>query len=121
MAAAGASLGFSVQKLDGQVPGQPLYIGLSAMALWILSFAMGCMVVMGTQRLVSINQDLIVRLERKQWTKANVLDARSRREFARVGRHHFYQFAFLAIGVVLFAAWRVLLIFQPPYHSPCVP
>jgi hypothetical protein len=121
MAAAGASLGFGVQKLDGQIPSHPLYVGLAAMALWILSFMFGCMVVTGTQKLVAINMDLINRMDEGRHRAAEAANQRSKVQFDRVRRRQVYQFSALALGVVLFAAWRVLLIFQPPYASSCIP
>lgn len=121
MASAGAALGFGVQKLDGQLPGHPLYVGLSAMALWVLSFAFGCIVMTGTQALVRVNMDLINYVDRNDFPAADAADKRSRSILHRINRCHFYQFASLSVGVILFAVWRVLLIYHPPYTPTCLP
>lgn len=113
MAAAGASLGFSVQKLEGQVPGPLLYIGLTAMALWILSFAFGCVAMMATQAIVSANMDLLHYVQQGMMQAATEADQRAAALLSRVTRNQLYQFFALSLGVVLFATWRVLLIFYP--------
>lgn len=121
MASAGASLAFGVQKIDGQTPGFPLYVGLAAMALWILSFAFGCMVITGTQALLSTNMELINQIARAAFQEADITNLKARKQFRRVNRRHFYQFAALALGVVLFAGWRVLIIFHPSRSLFCIP
>jgi hypothetical protein len=121
MAAAGASLGFGVQKLDGQVPGHVLDVGLTAMALWILSFAFGCMVIVGAQTLISINIDVVNSQASGDGGRAAIHFEQSKTQLRRITTRQLCQFAALALGVVLFAAWRVLLIFHPSYVPPCVP
>ena len=121
MAAAGASLGFGVQKLEGQAPGQFLWLGLSGMALWMLSFAFGCMVIASLQGLVVTNIDLVAKVRKSDLDGAIAVDTRSRLQMRRFECYHLCQLVTLAAGAVIFAAWRVLLIFHPTYLSPCIP
>lgn len=121
MAAAGASLGFGVQKLDGQSPGQPLYVGLGAMALWIVSIALGCLIPLTAQAMVRKNLSIVDALTAGDHIEAGRFTSQSNKLFHRIRHLQHGQFLTLAAGVILFATWRVLLIFHASYASSCIP
>lgn len=121
MAAAGASLGFGVQKLDGQAPGRLFWFALAAMALWIISFAFGCRAVSATGSMVEANVTFVNRYSAGNTVAAQSAAALADSHYQRAKLSLSFQFGTLALGIVLFAIWRILLIFYPPYFSACIP
>lgn len=113
MAAAGASLGFGVQKLDGQAPGRLLWFALVAMALWILSFAFGCRAISLMGSMLEANVTFVNRYQEGSMAHAQRAAVRAESLFKGIRRNLSLQFSALALGVILFAVWRVLLIFYP--------
>jgi hypothetical protein len=142
-------LGFGVQKLDGQTPSHLLWVALTAMALWILSFAFGCRAIFLEGSMAEANVSFLNRIRegeeaearrdafmaqsKRIEAKADELIAESKMaqaktaallaqsKFASIRKNISLQFGALAFRIILFAVWKVHLIFYPPYASPCIP
>lgn len=115
LAATGAALGYALQKLDASTFTPSIWLGLAAIAAWLLSFLVGCKHITARQTVLFCNYQML-RLQKKSGPPEvfeaavdafNVSDERAT-------RLHKWQFWLLALGVVLFIAWRVVVLICPP-------
>lgn len=121
LAATGAALGYALNKLDASAASGPVWLGLAAIVSWLASFLFGCLHIGKVQATIFSNYQL---LQLKHGS--HPMQPRSAEELEiakRVTREAveaknqtaqtYFQFQswLLAIGVVLFAAWRVALLF----------
>jgi hypothetical protein len=120
LAATGAALGYALQKLDNSTLNWQVWFGLIAIAAWLVSFFCGCRHITTIQSAINSNYQLIqlqqgnhpmqpqsheeMQIAWQVTTKA--LDSKNSKAqlFFRL------QFWLLAIGVLLFATWRVLVL-----------
>lgn len=122
LAAAGAALGFGVQKLDGLATGQSIILPVLSLASWLASFLFGCWNVAKAQDLLVINMDLINAIQRGDIGQVAEDHMDDYTKNAKKGRwYRSLQFLLLVLGVVFFATWRILLLLHPPYDSHCIP
>jgi hypothetical protein len=120
LAATGAALGYALQKLDNSNFNPQVWFGLSAIASLLISFFCGCKHITAIQSVILTNSQLIQLQQgnhpmqpRSQqemeiaWQITNaVLETKNNKAqlFFRL------QFSLLAVGVLLFATWRVLVL-----------
>lgn len=120
LAATGAALGYALQKLDSSTLNMQVWFGLAAIACWLISFLCGCRHITTIQSTILSNYQLLQlqqgshpmqprSQEERQiaWSvTANAIESKNNRAqlFFRL------QFWLLAIGVMLFATWRVLVL-----------
>lgn len=119
LASAGACMGFAVQKLEGMTPGQPLGLGLVAIGAWMLSFTFGCLQVLTHLSMVETNIELLETIGRHGLgQEAHQKNEAYKRRSTVSALLQLLQFFNLAIGVLLFATWRVLLLWHPAHVVP---
>ncbi|WP_368561933.1 hypothetical protein [Pseudoxanthomonas sp. UTMC 1351] len=121
LAATGAALGYALQKLDGSTPDWVVWLGLGAISSWLLSFLLGCKHVMSIQSAIETNFQLLQFTDGSHpqqpsspeelaiaWAAGNeALTSQNKRAKAFFD----WQFRLLSLGVLLFTAWRVLILF----------
>ena len=128
LAATGAALGYALQKLDSSVFDRAVWLGLGAIASWLMSFFCGCKHVTAIQSAIQSNFQLV------QLQQGNhPMQPRSPQEMeiawritnkALVSKNNtaqlFFQFQFwlLAVGVLLFATWRVVVLVGTAHAAP---
>ncbi|MCR6686073.1 hypothetical protein [Pseudoxanthomonas sp.] len=120
LAATGAALGYALGKLDSTPVDCTVWLGLAAIASWLLSFWLGCKHVTSIQSAIWLNAE-VLQLEEgthpnqpssmeataiAKAAAASALEARNNRAAALFN----WQFKTLALGVLLFTAWRVVFL-----------
>jgi hypothetical protein len=120
LAATGAALGYALQKLDGATYDSQVWFGLVAIACWLVSFFCGCKHVTTIQSVIMSNFQMLQlqhgshpmqpqsQAEMKIAWEVTTSALESKNNTAQL----FFrlQFWLLAVGVLLFATWRVLLL-----------
>lgn len=122
--AAGASIGYSLSKLDGQPPSYWLLPGAVALLLWMISFFSGCMMI--TWGLRALKTDWMLADLNDQLAKANPMfvtnEVRALREKITKDGSHKQKIAglfktaqvwTLYAGVIAFVVWRAIEMFRP--------
>jgi len=122
--AAGASIGYSLSKLDGQPLSYWLLPGAAALLLWMISFFSGCMMI--TWGLKALKADWMVADLNDQLRRVNALFVteevkalrdRLRKDGSRkskiAGRFRKLQVWTLYLGVLMFVIWRGIEMFRP--------
>ena len=111
LAAAGAAIGFAIQKVDNRLFSYSLIpLGLSVLC-WVISFYSGCNCIknknMATEsNLLAMTQyDFTNNLSREDQIKSINLYSKF---MTRSKRFSDYQFNFLVIGVILYIFWSIL-------------
>ena len=128
LAAAGTSLAYGLQKLDGVSLTWWVSPGLFALVLWLLSLFCGCKHATSVQSTLYSNF-LLVQLESgthpsqpKAPQEAQIaldITRQSIRSKNNTARTYFnLQFWLLSIGVLSFTAWRVLEMARLTFHMP---
>ena len=119
LGATGAALGYALQKLDASTYGLPVWLGLFASGAWLLSFLFGCKLIISLQHIRYCNYELI-RAQKKGYSSKVIkaayaaIDANNN----RVNFFSLWQFRLLAIGALLFTAWRIVVLFYGHNISP---
>ena|SRR5690606_19696942 len=118
LAAAGAAMGYGLQKLDGLPLSWQVAPGVLAIALWLASFFAGCKRISWVHSSIYANYSLLQLqhgLHPDQPPHPEILQAAMAGVRSAIVRNvnsaHFYyrlQFWFLALGVASFIAWRVI-------------
>lgn len=114
LAATGAALGYSLQKLDGAPYNSLVWLGLASIASWLLSFLFGCRHLTAIKAAIWCNYELL-KLDRSVHSQ-RFFDAAHGAIHSNNKRANYFfklQFRFLAFGVVMFTTWRVALLFYP--------
>ena len=128
LAAAGASLGYGLQKLDGVALTWWVSPGLFALALWLLSLFSGCKHVTSVQSTMHSNY-LLLQLQggshpaqpRGAQETQIALDITRQAIKDKNGTARTYftlQFWLLSFGVLFFTAWRVLEMVRLTFYAP---
>lgn len=128
LAATGAALGYALQKLDDATLDWTVWLGLGAIACWLLSFLLGCKHVTTIQSAIDTNFQLL------QLTNgSHPAQPSSKEELAiawaagkqaltsqndRAKSFFDWQFRLLALGAFLFTGWRVLALFGVASSAP---
>jgi hypothetical protein len=128
LAATGAALGYALQKLDSSTLNTQVWFGLAAIACWLISFFCGCRHITKIQSAILSNYQLIQLQQGSHpmqprspeetliaWSvTTSAIESKNNKAqlFFRL------QFLFLAIGVLLFATWRVLALFEASPGAP---
>jgi hypothetical protein len=127
MAAAGACLGYGLQKLDGQPRSPTVFLALPAFACWFLSVWCGCKSI---ERYDEIQDYAVKWLGNLHAAVLRILpsplkaltdpDWRDKEQQAQKRYTAFRkgQFNLLALGVIFFAIWRVAIWWQAPEPPP---
>jgi hypothetical protein len=128
LAATGAALGYALEKLDGSTFDCKVWFGLSAIAVWLVSFFCGCKHITKIQSAILSNY-LLVQLQQgshpmqpqspegiQSALKITGEALESKNKSARL--YFLLQFWLLAIGVLLFSAWRVLILWGASNGAP---
>lgn len=128
LAATGAALGYALQKLDGSEVDWAIWFGLGAIALWLVSFWLGCKHISNIQSAIWANFQLLQLSDGSHPNQPASLDelaiARSAAAQALTYRNNAaqmffnWQFRLLALGVLSFTTWRVLVLFGVPAGAP---
>lgn len=119
LAATGAALGYALQKLDGSTYSPSVWLALLAIASWLLSFLFGCKHITAIKAAIFCNYELLT-LKRNVHSDMlfEAAYAAIQSNNARANLFFNWQFRLLAIGVVLFTAWRIVLLFHAPGTAP---
>jgi hypothetical protein len=128
LAAAGAALGYALQKLEGLALSWDVALALVAIGCWLVSFLCGCKRITWTQSTMYANFTLLQlqyglhpeQPPTAQHTQAAVSGVRTaiERNSNSASTYYTLQFWFLAAGVLAFIAWRVLQMAQVSMHAP---
>jgi len=117
LAAAGAAMGYALQKLDGLPLSWQAAPGLLAVGCWLISFFCGCKRITWTQSTMYANFALLqmqygLHPEQPPPHLAHAAMSGVRKAIENnsnsASRYYRSQFWFLALGVAAFIAWRVL-------------
>ncbi len=118
LAATGASLGYALQKIEGASFTWWTAPVVAALVSWLASFYCGCRLITATQTAISANYielQLKSGVHPKQPDHPQLLQAAldgtgtaMKSSLSRASKYFDWQFGFLALGVVLFIAWRLL-------------
>jgi hypothetical protein len=121
LAATGAALAYALQKLDSSSLNWQLWFGLSSIACWLFSFFCGCKHITAIQSAILFNTDLLqlqqgrhpMQPQSPQETQMAWESTRRALDQKNNSAQLLFklQFWLLAAGVLLFAAWRVLVLF----------
>lgn len=128
LAATGAALGYALQKLDSSAFDQPVWFGLAAIFCWIVSLFCGCKHITQIQSAILSNSHLLqlqlgshpMQPDSQQgfeiaWKiTSEALETKNNRAqlFANL------QFWLLAIGILLFATWRIVILVGTAPSAP---
>jgi hypothetical protein len=128
LAATGAALGYALQKLDSSPLNLQTWFGLGAIASWLVSFFCGCKHITTIQSAILSNYILVQLQEGSHprqpqsqqemevaWSVTNKSLESKNKKAELLNR---FQFWLLALGVLLFSIWRVVLLFGVPHTSP---
>jgi hypothetical protein len=128
LAATGAALGYALQKLDSATLDWTIWLGLGSIACWLLSFLLGCKHITSIQSAINTNFQLLQIANGSHPTQPS-----SQEELAiawaagnqalttqnsRAKYFFDWQFRLLALGVLLFTAWRILILFGVAGSAP---
>ena len=121
LAATGAALGYALQKLDAANLDQVVWLGLSAIACWLVSFLLGCRHIVSIQAAIDTNFQLLQLTQgshprqpssQEELSIAWTAGTQALDSLNRTAQAYFrWQFRLLALGVVMFTSWRVLVLF----------
>ena len=128
LAATGAALGYGLQKLDGSVLSWHVWLGLAAISAWLLSFFCGCKHKTAIQSAISSNYQLLQLQNgnhpaqpqseeemRIAWAvTTNALESKNNKAQLLFN----LQFWLLSAGILLFAIWRITVLFNAPQGAP---
>jgi len=128
LAATGAALGYGLQKLDSSAVNSQVWFGLGAIGFWLVSLFCGCKHIIAIQSAILSNYQLVQlqqgnhpmqpqsqeKLQIAWLVTSNALESKNSKAqlFFRL------QFWLLAIGVLLFATWRVAVLFGVSRGAP---
>jgi hypothetical protein len=128
LAATGAALGYALQKLDTSTFNCQVLFGLAAITCWLVSLFYGCKHITTIQSAILSNSHL---LQLQQGNHPMQPDSREGFEIAwkitsnslesknnRAQLFFRLQFWSLAIGVLLFATWRVVILVGAAQSAP---
>ena len=118
LAAAGASMGYGLQQLDGLSLDRTNALGVIAVLFWLLSFFFGCKRITWVHSAIYANYSLLQLRQgvhpdqppHPELTEAAIRGVRTAVETTtnKAARYTKLQFWSLAIGVLLFVGWRIL-------------
>ncbi|MCR6663809.1 MAG: hypothetical protein NVV60_11875 [Luteimonas sp.] len=118
LAAAGAAMGYALQKLDGLALSWDVSLGLIAVAFWLASFLCGCKRISWVHSSIYANYALLQLqhgLHPEQPPHPQALQAAMAGTQSAIKRnagtariYYRLQFWLLALGVVAFIAWRIV-------------
>ena len=127
MAAAGASMGYALQKLDGLPRSALNSLAVVATILWAISILLGCLAISKSLRILVANHgqmrlsiasmtsplgEGLRQIKTPELTDKIKLLGRDAVWLARI------QFWTLIVGVWVYAAWRIVTWIQQPAPSP---
>lgn len=128
LAATGAALGYALQKLDNSAFNCQAWFGLSAIGCLLISFFCGCKHITAIQAAIFSNSQLIqiqqgshpmqpvsqkeVEIARRVTSQALESKNNKAQTFFQL------QFWLWAVGVLLFAMWRVLVLVGTAQSAP---
>ena len=128
LAATGAAFGYALQKLDSSVFNCQVWFGLAAIACWLVSLFCGCKHITTIQLAILSNSHLLQLQQGNHPMQPNsqqgleiawkitseALESKNNRAqlFFRL------QFWLLAIGVLLFSTWRVVVLIGTAHSAP---
>ncbi|SCU94297.1 conserved membrane hypothetical protein [Cupriavidus necator] len=127
LAAAGAAIGFAVQKTEGLLLSWWLTPVALAILLWGISFYCGCKHVTAWQSVMRVNADLL-----KLQSGTHPIQPRSSVEMKvaleavtsaldrgvdRAARYQRLQFYLLVFGAVFFIIWRALVMVRATFYA----
>jgi hypothetical protein len=115
-AAAGAAIGYTINKLDGQVPTLMMLPGIAALVCWLVSFISGGLYV--TAGIAALgSQHILMQLHEGVHPKqppnrelvaaaADITEKAIRRKVGNARRAYLAQQATLYLGLAAFVVWR---------------
>jgi hypothetical protein len=128
LAATGAALGYALQKLDSSTFNNHVWFGLSAIACWISSLFLGCKHITTVQSVILSNSHLLQLQQgnhpmqpqsaQEMEIAWRVTNKALERKNSRAQLLFRLQFWSLAVGVLLFATWRVLILLGTAQGAP---
>lgn len=128
LAATGAALGYALQKLDGSATDWSVWIGLGSIACWLLSFLCGCKHITSIQSAIQTNLEIVQLMSgshpNQPSSQQEMTIALSAGSMALTSQNNSakqffdWQFRLLAVGTILFTAWRVIILFGVPSGAP---
>ena len=128
LAATGAALGYALQKLDASTYSGSAWLGLAAIGLWLGSFFCGCKhittiqsAIMSNYQLMQLNSGVHPLQPRSQEEMQIAWEVTSGALENKNNQAQLFfraQFWLLAFGVLLFAAWRILMFVGASQGAP---
>ena len=128
LAATGAALGYALSKLDSASADSTVWLGIAAIATWLLSFWLGCKHLEKIQSAIWLNGEILQLSEgshpRQPTSAEHIAIAQAaaasalERENGSAQTFFRWQFRTLVLGILLFTAWRLALLFGVLASAP---